>query len=203
MKKQGLFLTLLFIVLAVPAFAQLDVCDPYCSPDLGIGSGNGFVDGTCATCVGNQYDGFWCYRAPLAGPGESAFLGYAQCLPHNNMMSGFKWCEVSQMCWGQIADNGHGDALSPEQQIKGIETYLREATKLDGSSVISADALNDFIAATDFALRGETYASARDLRLAAYRAKFKALVGRELKPGAIPVWGHPLTKTPSSTVATL
>jgi hypothetical protein len=202
MNKTTLFLLLLLTLISVPAFAQYD--PDYPDYDIGGGGGGG---ASCHTCEGDSVHGFTCNSDPRANPadGYAVISEFSYCKTYNvpSGACGPSYCEVSGLCWAEASNNGHNGAINAERQVIGITTYFREAKLPDGSLLITQEALEDFIALTDRALEGESYESANQHRLAAFRAEFKRLVGRDLKPGSIPRWGHKPVKAPAATVAAL
>jgi hypothetical protein len=220
MKKTTLILlgVLMALLVSVGAFAQpVPDDEPFTSP----GGSSGGNDGSgCRTCsiAGNEAS------CELLFTGDSSWCsdhmefcqevrGYSACTSHSVPpgYSGPPYCTMSGTCsayesCGGYRCGGNVSLKNPvvgrdaEDSIAGIESFLRQ------SAVISDADLNDFIAATDYLLRGEPYAAATQKRLLIYRAKFNQLVAlgdprRELKPGDIPVMPHKPTKAPAAAIA--
>jgi hypothetical protein len=200
MKKTTILLAILLTLVSVGAYAQPGGYEnPADDPTWGDGGGGQ----TCTMgCYGSPTTGYHCTEPyPLAGPGQTAVAMYSYCVPHNPCLDcqGPAYCEVGGRCWGHISSSAQ--SLGAEQQIMGITEFLRESKLPNGSPTISASDLDDFIAFTDAALEKQPYQAALQARLASYRAKFATLVGRELKPGHIPVLPHKPMKAPASTIA--
>jgi hypothetical protein len=147
------------------------------------------------------------------------YVGTKQCTAHNAPI-GPPYCETSGSCnyypyqppGGTAKQDRFGrliteppnpdesihpitETLSVEQQAEAIAAFIR------ASALMSPSDLDDFVARTDFALRGDPYQIATQKRLEVYRSKFASLEGRELKPGHIPVIPHKANKAPATTVA--
>lgn len=219
-----LFALLLALIVSDSASAQVyGDDDPFGSP----GGTNGGSEGQgCSTCQvsGNQascqslmaYNNSWCYDDT-----NWAFCqevrGFASCTAHS-VPTGYQgppYCTTSGSCsvyypcgsfrcGGTVSLKSAVVGQDTEDQIAGIEAFLRQ------SGVISEPDLWDFIALTNFALSGESYAAATQHRLAIYRAKFNQLVARgdasrELKPDEIPIMPQPhkRTKAPAAVTASL
>jgi len=199
MKKLTIFLAVLLALASVGAFAQNDYGVDY--PDYG-NMGGGF--GACYTCEGNQNTGSHCVAHLLDLHGSSMSYGVSECHPMYTPPGPYTpeiyYClELGSYClWN--ASNNESDNRSVEVQAEKIMSFLRLTGRVpDGD-------LNDFIAVTDYALRGQPYNVAAQKRLEAFRAEFNRIVAhgdprRELKPGAIPVMPHKPTKSPTAAIA--
>lgn len=197
-----IFLATAALLVSVGVFAQPAQENP--DPDPG-GSGGG---NDCKTCIPvNNYAHCYALRSDADCFDSNGHLmgwcnvaiGYSSCVPRMSP-TGSAYCDTSGTC--AVAQDASTKVVGHqvEDQIAGIRAFLIQ----DG--VISDADLNDFIAVTDFALRGEPYAVAAQKRLAAYRAEFNRLVARgdplrELKPGHIPVMPHKPTKAPAVVTA--
>lgn len=187
------FLFLLTLAISGSAFAQLDY------PDYDIGGGGG--GGSFCYLCDIRDSHAWC-PAWNSQYSQTSLQGGTSCHPHN-VEIGPPFCELGgSICYipdgypgpSNKQDGGinpdvpmHASSLmhrgfwSVEQQCEAIARFLRQ------SHLVPQPDLDDFIAETDYGLRGETYKPAAQKRLSAYRAKFAELMHQELRPGHIPI----------------
>jgi len=229
MKTRTIFLVVVLALVSVGAFAQPATENP--DPDPG-GNGGGGLCYFCAAnsqngnqvhCEGNPI------AAPFGG--WSTYSGYTQCTPHNSNI-GPGICTLNGSCIGDLdgwpPGPSRGESMNPDVPMHAsslmvtssfsanvqsdaiaaflrvyVSRYLALGTPIvRRSRVMTKVDIDDFVAATDYELRGETWQDAQTKRLAAYRAKFHELTtGIELEPGRIPGMPHEPTKAPAATLA--
>lgn len=183
------FLFLLALAISGSAFAQ-DGGPDYPDYDVG-GSGGG--SGGCSVCAASSNHLTYCMHL-VANP-NGWYQGTYLCTAYN-VAYGPGYCQMSGgTCFAIDVANKDTSPMTEFDQTRGIESYLRS------SGLMNPDDLNDFIAKTDYTLRDVSHQTAMRRRLAAYRAKFAALAGHELRLGAVPVIPHQVVKAPATTTA--